>query len=280
VVLLSFAGWLPSVEAEEVDGEVFRIETEHLTLEWVETPDTTEVKASTAKAKKLYEGVAALLDDRSGKRITIIFGGPAERPGGEREYPRVDPFGRILLFRFTPDFNNYFGALAHELVHAFRFERRFGADWFFEEGFAEFVALRADPSLDGYPWFAFPITVVAGQWVAAGEDIPLSILRERHKELNLLCGAQSYALRSAFFDWLGKTYGDDAVFTAAGTTPAGALLDYEEFFESSFGDLEREWRAEMLLQYQAYPGGAELAKKYRTESPIQYQHVCTAGEDF
>ena len=256
------------------------VETDHLLLQWVDSPTPEEVELATAVSTKLYGRVAELLGQQHPEgKITIVFGGDAERPGRRREYPRVDWMGRVLLFKFIPDFDNHFTALAHELVHAFRFDRRGTADWFFEESFAEFVALRADPSLAGFPWFDAPITVVAGQWLAKGEDIPLSTLRERHREVNLPCRAQSYTLRSAFFDWLGRTFGDETVIRAAKETPAGALADYERFFGKPFEQLEQDWRRALLAEYRAIPEVDELAAKYR-ESPIKYMRVCAAGKDF
>lgn len=282
VLLMFVAGGIgPAVDAADEDGNRgLRVETERLVLEWTELPDSTEVAAVTAEAIDIYQSVVGLLGIRPEGRVTIVLGGFAEKPGGKREYPRVDSMGRILLFKFVPDYNNYFTALAHELVHVFRFHRRREADWFFEEGFAEFVALRADSSLAGFPWFDFPVTIVAGQWLAEGADIPLSLLRERHRDLNSKCGAQSYALRAAFFDWLGRTFGDSAVFQAANETNAGALEDYEKFFGKPFAQLEAEWRSGLLTDFREIHDGSLLARKYRRESPIKYQEVCIEGEDF
>lgn len=262
------------------DRPAHRIETDRLILEWSEPPEAGEAEAVKAEAERLFQLVTDLLDVRHEAKVTILLEGPAERPGGRRDYPRVDSGGRIHLFKFVPSYENYFGALAHEYVHALRINRLLIADWFFEEGLAEFVALRADPSLAGFPWFDFPVTVVAGQWIAGGEDIPLSTLRERHREVNLACRAQSYALRSSFFDWLGRTYGDQVVLEAAKKRPAGILEDYEKHFGRTFEQLEALWRESLLSDYRAIDGVDAIARKYREDSPIQYQRVCIAGEDF
>lgn len=257
-----------------------RVETGRFVLEWVDAPDSAEVAGVKAEAERLYARVAGLLGGEPRGKVTIVLGGFAEQPGRAREYPRVDAMRRILLFKYVPDYTNYFGALAHELVHVFRFERRLTADWFFEEGFAEFVALRADSSLAGFPWFDFPVPVVAGQWLAGGEGIPLSVLRERHDELNPKCGAQSYALRASFFDWLGRTRGDSTVIRAAGAADAGAPGDYGRFFGSPFDQLESAWRQAVLAEFAAFPAGEALAREYRLESPAKYQRVCSEGADF
>jgi len=261
-------------------GDEYRVETEHLVLEWSYVPDTTEIAEVRTVATEAYDQVAELLGEQPERKVWILLRGPSERPDGTRDFPRVDPLGRIQLFRFTPDVQSYFGALAHEMVHAFRFDRRVAADWFFEEGLAEFVALRADSPLSGFPWFEYPVVVVAGQWVAGGQDIPLSTLRERHDELNSLCTAQSYALRSAFFDWLGKAYGDESVLEAARAEPAGALADYERIFGAEFDQLVLDWRESVLAEYGSVSGVEDLAERYRVKSPIRYQHVCLAGEDY
>ncbi len=112
------------------------------------------------------------------------------------------------------------------------------------------------------------------------QDVPLSELREQHRDLNLPCRAQSYSLRSAFFDWLGRTFGDEVVIQAANAVPAGELSDYEKFFGRPFEELELDWRKALLAEYRAIPEVDELAKKYRLESPTQYQRVCSAGKDF
>lgn len=280
LVPMAIALGISPAKARENQALAHRIETESLVLEWTDSPDSTEVDAVTSEATRLYESISELLGERPQGKVTIVLGGPAERPGGQRDHPRVDSKGRILLFRFRPEFDSYLDALGHEMVHAFRFERRFSVDWFFEEGFAEFIELRVNPSMAGFPWFDFPVGLVAGQWLASGEGIPLSTLRERHNELNLGCRAQSYALRSAFFDWLGHAHGDRLVLEAAKSKSAGALTDYEKFFGKSFTELESDWRQSLLATYRAMPDVDAQAKRYRLESPIRYQKVCAPGKDF
>jgi hypothetical protein len=203
----------------------------------------------------------------------------------------VDTDGKIHLYRYEASGESYFSALAHEMVHVFRFDQRKqrgqGAavqyatvDWFFEEGFAEFVALRVDSSLGGFPWYDFSVTIVAGQWIANGEDIPLSDLRAKHQALNQPCRAQSYVLRSAFFDYLGKTYGNDAVLEMAGQEGAGELSHYPRFFKKDFSALEAEWREALMTAYRKTDEVDELARRYRRESPIQYAPTCKKGAQF
>ncbi len=256
-----------------------RVETGKFVLEWRDAPGAEEITAVRAEVQKFYIRVAAMLGVDPGRKVTVVLGGNAQRPDGTWEYPRIS-MGRVLLFKYVPDFTNYYSALAHELVHAFRVGRAASVDWFFEEGFAEFVALRVDSSLAGFPWFDFPVTLVAGQWLANGEAIPLTVLNERHRELNLKCGAQSYALRSSFFDWLGRTVGDSVLIEAANSRSALRPGDYEEFFGRPFEELASAWRTELLAAYRAIPDVQAVAVRYRRKSPIQYQHVCSSPADF
>jgi hypothetical protein len=257
-----------------------RVETDHLYIEWVEGTRPELVDAARSEGERFHAAIARMLGHAPEHKIIVMLQGPSEQADGRREAPRVDPFGRIVLYSFDPSGYSYFGALAHEMVHAFRYDRRYGADWFFEEGFAEMVALRVDSSLAGFPWFDFPVDVVAGQWIALGEDIPLGVLRERHDELNMPCRAQSYGLRSSFFDYLGRTYGDETVVAMANREKAGALDDYPQFFGKDFAALVAEWREALMTSYRAIDGAGEAARRYRTESPIRYIPVCKAGERF
>lgn len=280
MVAMTIVASTPSSSPSQEPSHGARVETEHLVLEWTEVPDTIEIAAVTSVATRLHGRIADLLGDRPDHKITIVLGGAAERPDGKREYPRVDSRGRVLLFRFRPQFESYLDALGHELVHAFRFANRFTSDGFFEEGLAEFIELRVNPSLAGFPWFDYPVSLVAGQWVAAGEDIPLPLLHEKHRQLNLGCRAQSYALRSAFFDWLGESRGDSLVLAAARAPSPGALTDYAKYFGKPLPALAGEWREALLATYLANPDADSLALSYRRDSPIRYQGVCAEGREF
>ncbi len=264
-----------------------RLETKHLIIEWNQGTVSDEIESAKTEGETFYAAICDMLGYDPQNKITILLLGPAEQPDGSWKYPHVDPQGRINLFRFEASGRSYFSSLAHEMVHALRFDQQdrrtgwfFEADWFFEEGFAEFVALRVDSSLGGFPWYDFPIVVAAGQWIVNGEDIPLEILREKHASLNRSCQAQSYSLRSAFFDHLGKTYGDDAVLQMAKQERAGELSDYRRFLHKDLHELVAEWREFLLREYNDMADVEELSRRYRQETPIQYQPVCKKGEEF
>lgn len=255
-----------------------RAEAEHLIIEWADGVPTEAVEAAKDEGARFYALVAGALGHGPPSKVTILLNGDPERADGSRGYPRVDGFGRIHLYQFTPDVSSYFSALAHEMVHVFRITRP-NKDWFFEEAFAEFVALKIDPSLDGFPWFGFPVDLVAGQWIAAGEDIPLTTLQERHKQLNLTCKAQSYALRASFFLWLAQTYGEGAVYAMATQERAGERSQYRQFFGDDLDALASKWRADALEAFRAIDDGESRADAYR-DSPIKYMTVCKEGDQF
>ena len=263
------------------DTVTHREETEHLLIVWNEGDATDEDVAATKRdGERYYAEIREMLGHEPDFKVTILLLGPAQRPDGSWGYPHVDSWGRVHLYQFGPTYHSYLSALEHEMVHVFRIERAPHGDWFLEEAFAEFVALRINESLSGFPWYGYPVTVVAGQWVENDEDIPLIELRERHRELNLPCKAQSYALRASFFDYLGRTYGDDKVIAMASEKVSGSLEDYEKYFGKDFDTLTKEWRAALKAEFEAFDGAAEQARKYRSESPIMYQKVCEAGKDF
>ncbi|MDA8020465.1 MAG: hypothetical protein MPN21_23755 [Thermoanaerobaculia bacterium] len=257
-----------------------RIETENLIVEWIDGASADAIAAAQLEGEKFFAAVGEMLGHEPHHKITILLRGPAEQPDGSWGYPHVDSTGRVHLFRFGPTHHSYLSSLAHELVHVFRIHRRSNADWFFEEGFAEFVALHVDPSLCGFPWYEFPVALAAGQWFARDEAIPLTVLRQQHRRLNLPCKAQSYTLRSSFFYFLGQRYGDDLVLQMAQQSRAGALEDYRRFFGTDFEALLGEWQESLVSEYRATEDAEEQARRYRQETPIQYMEICQSGTQF
>lgn len=263
------AAWPSEVEAQR------QVETDHFVI--VARDDSVtdeEMELADAAAEGFYEAIRDLLGIEPASRIVVALNGPAEQPDGSWGYPRVDGRGTIHLYRYTDAPEGYFSALAHEIVHVLRRDRMPYHDWFFEEGFAEFVARRVDTSQDGFPWYGYPVEIVAAQWIMEGEDIPLTTLREHHRSVNLPCKLQSYALRGSFFHWLGETYGDGKLIAMSAADAAGSLPDYERFFGKSFEALEKEWRKALIAAYEASERGETLARQYRRKSPAQYLTVC------
>src|SRR5688500_4265436 len=98
------------------------------------------------------------------RRIRIRLGGD----GGRDKIPYVDPDTRdIVLYRFPGEGGAYEAPLAHELVHAIRFdiwtkpERQTDPALFWEEGFAELLAREAGFPSTGFPLFGVDPYVAA-----------------------------------------------------------------------------------------------------------------------
>lgn len=279
IIVLAVVGVVVMAAAVRgADEDTRRVETDHLVIEWSEGVPAEAVEETKVRGEGFYGAVANLLGHEPPAKITVLLNGPAERPDGSWGYPRVDGFGRIHLFQFSPDIESYFNALAHEMVHVFRLMRP-NKDWFFEEGFAEFVALRVDPSLEGFPWYGSSVEVVTGQWLASGKGIPLATLRDNHKALNMPCKAQSYSLRSSFFAWLGETFGDESVLAMATDGDANNINDYKQYFGDAFSELAEAWRNTVMNEYRAIEDVDALTQQY-LESPIKYMPVCEAGKQF
>jgi len=275
VVLLMLVA-SPSLAQES--GYKYFAETEHLRFAWDDTVASGEgLEAMKRDGEKYYAAIKKMLGEVDNKKVTVLLEGPAERPDGSWGYPRVDSFGRVHLYRFGPTWHDYTGAYAHELVHAMRFWRMPHYDWFFEEGLAEFISLRIDDDLRGFPWYGYPVDLVAGQWFVASEAIPMETIKDQHASINLPCKAQTYSLRSAFFDYLGKEYGDHAVLGMARQDRSGIFEDYRKYLGKDQQQLAIEWRAALLESYASIAGADSLATVYRKDTPIQYMPVCDAN---
>jgi hypothetical protein len=253
-----------------------RSETEHLQFVWSDDAVSDEgIARLQGKGERYYTAIFEMLGHAPAGKIEISLGGAAQGPDGWN-VPHVDGSGRVHLFRFGASEDDYVDSFAHELVHAMRIDRMPHYDWFFEEGLAEFIALRMEERLEGFPWYGFPVTAVAGRLLTEGEDIPLTVLRERHHEINLLCRAQAYPLRASFFDYLGKEYGEDAVLALAKEDEAGAVGDYEKHLGLPWEALVEDWRAGLRAAYDAIEDAAEQAERYRSETAIRYTPLCNA----
>lgn len=256
-------------------------QTEHFRILY--EPDEVSARAvelAREITERDFERLRAFLGpDRVHSPVVVVLGGHAERPDGSWEIPRVDGSGRALLFRYTDDEESYFTSLPHELVHIFRGGNMVG-DWFIEEAFAAYVSDQLAPENPGFPVYGLPVDVVAGQWLVRDEAIPLGELRRRHRELNQPCMAQAYTLRLAFFRYLHDTYGKEAVLGLAYAPRVHGREPFAEAFGTSFEELERAWREDLLQRYDRVEGAEALADSYRTETPVRHWKICRAGDDF
>ena len=215
----------------------------------------------------------------------MILDGEARQQEGQQEgpsrhgyrVPHVDRQGRIHLYRY---FGNYFEALSHEMVHAIRMQTNHWKDGFFEEGFASLIGDALQPAKKGFPLYGFPLTVVAGHWIVSAEDIPLMILKQQHRQLSLKCMAQSYSLRASFFKYLQNQFGDEPLLDLAYDEEPATYQRYEVVFGKPFDMLGAAWRADLLKRFRAFEQGAQLAQKYRANTPVQNWPICRAGKDY
>lgn len=278
------AGALSPAHAAEDDAPAWNESaSEHFRFLWREGEVPEDVLAAAPRrAERFYAAIAGMLGYEPGHTVFVLFDGPAERPDGDWAYPRVDSFQRIHLVSYDPSGWSYLSPLAHELAHVFRNSRATPPrDWFLEEGMAEFVARRVEPDKKGFPTYEYPLTVVAGQWLARGQGIPMTELRARHDELNLPCKLQAYSLRASFFLYLGDTFGDAELLRFGEEHRDGT--GYGTAFGAPLPDLAERWEADLRARYAAFEDADRLAREYREQSPARYQPVCDetriAGSD-
>jgi hypothetical protein len=251
------------------------------------------MEVAVVRAEYLFARIARVLGPArvAPQKLIVIFEGDwRPLPRGPTEPPRspyVDAVGRIHLFRFPEFGGDYLGRLGRQMVHAFRMPWRgkrrqppgpaFG---FVDEGFAVWLATHVEPHNLAFPYFGFPIPVVAGQWLLNQEAPPLRTLLEHHDRLNRLCLPQASSLRGSFFQYLHATFGQDALLQLAYSDDELTLALFTKVFGRAFDALEQDWRAQTLTTLAATAQGAQLAHDYRTQTRVQRMYICQAGQDY
>ena len=232
----------------------------HFAVFWRTREGTVEhVRRILADAEAAFDGISRIVgvERTPTRRIVLILAGPGQAPDGTWRTPNVDDRGRVMLFRYGDDMVSYGAEVAHELVHAFR---RHSGDWlsgFVEEGFAEAVAMEVDPDEVGFPRYGNPLVVVAGHLFARSEALPLSQIRARHRELNSRCRLQAYVERAAFFDYLKRTSGIDALVKLVYRSSEPTDADYVDLFGQPFAGLVERWESDLLAAYRNHPRSPE-----------------------
>jgi hypothetical protein len=267
----------------EPDYEL-RMESEHfLFLSNPGYATMSEMEQGLAIAEELYVAISAIVpieNSSRGDRIRVYLDGSA-RYGD----PHCDDWGWIHLFRYSAATGGYFTSLAHELTHSLRWDywqRTYAWDWpwfgYFEEGFAEFVAMSVYSEKRGFPFYGYPEDVVVGQWLAREEHIPMTVLRARHEDLNTLCNTQAYAQRASWFRFVDETYGRKAVLDLA----YPEVDPTAEWVIAVVGvgpeELDEQWAVWQLARYAAYPDADARADVYRDF--IRESYLCRAGVDY
>jgi hypothetical protein len=258
-----------------------RLESEHF-LFIAEAGDATqaEMEDGIQRAEAHFAAIAGIIGAERvpSRTITVVLRGSCDGM-------RVDEEGRMLLCRYSAALGGYYGALAHELTHAMRYDfwAQHGTwSWpsfgFFEEGFAEFVALLVDPDKLGSPFFGYPEDVVAGYWVVTGQAIPNDILRPRNQELNDPCTNQAYPQRASWFHYIDDTYGRAAVLAVAYSQVEVTSEVAETLLGVGLAQVDSGWEQWVSARYDAIPNADSLAQAYRRWVPEST--VCVAGVDY
>jgi hypothetical protein len=260
----------------------------HTACRWTSGPGGTasdaEASAVLARADSAFEKLAALLGPaRSPNRTpTIVLEGDGIGPKGLVGIPHVSLDGVVHLYRYPGAGGEYESPIAHELVHAFRIARtrehidqHAASDefWFIEEGYAETVARQIRLASEGFPLYGVPLDVVAGQWLAHDEDIPILDLMAHHEALNPKCTAQAYAIRASFFAFLVGQFGfarvTELAYLAHPTRDA-----YAKVLGIPAERLAEDWRTWASERYRRADRAEELARYYREQTPARFLPVC------
>lgn len=242
-----------------------------------------EMDAGISLAEALYEDIAVLVgaNHLPGRKIKVILEGPfrPDRSGGY-----IDEQGNVHLSRYRADLGGYFGSLAHEVAHAFRYtywHRFLVGPWqnfgFIEEGFAEFVAQQVYPEKGGFPFYLYPEDVVVGHMLIRGDAIPMQVMRDRH-DLNTPCEWQTYPLRASWFRYVDETYGRAAVLAIAYAEVETTNEMIEDLLGTPIAQVDAGWDQWLRARYAAIPNAEVVAQAYM--SRFGDQHFCQAGVDY
>lgn len=242
-----------------------------------------EMDAGIELAEALYGDIAVLVgaNHLPGRKIMVILEGPY-RPDRSGAY--IDEQGGVHLSRYRADLGGYFGSMAHEIVHAFRYGywHRFNVGpWknfgFIEEGFAEFVAQQVYPEKGGFPFYLHPEDVVVGHMLIRGDAIPMQVMRDRH-DLNTSCEWQTYPLRASWFRYVDETYGRAAVLAIAYAEVETTNEMIEGLLGTPIAQVDVGWDQWLRARYAAIPDADAVAQAYLGR--FGDQHFCHAGVDY
>jgi hypothetical protein len=287
---------LPPTQGEIPEGFAHRRESAHFVFVWRPADTTPEdIEVAVVRAEHLWARVARVLGPErvAPQKLLVMFEGdwrPIPRgPTEPPRYPHVDAWGRIHLFRFPAWLlgGDYLGRLGKQLVRAVRMPWRWQrrqppgpAFEFVEEGFAEWLATHVEPHSLAFPYYGFPLPVVAGQWLLNQEAPPLRTLLEHHDRLNRLCRPQASSLRGSFFQYLHATFGQEALLQLAYSDDELTTALFPQVFGREFDALAQDWRAQTLTTFAATAQGAQLARDYRATTPVHRMYICQAGQDY
>jgi len=268
-----------------------RLESNHISVTWEEA-HTSRAEATTVlkAAESFFNQTETFFgkDFTPKDKLVVSLEGNSQAPDGNKRRPYVDLLkGWVHLYRFKEDSFAYQTGLSHELVHAFRFAhlKRYGAEpssafTFLEEGLAEYVSNVIEGKKSVFPNYSYELDVIAGQWIAADEDLPLSILVRSESELGQRCFAQAYSQRPSFIRYLDERFGRPALIKMAYAEDIKSDESFKKYFGKEFTELSAEWKASALSSYLTKDPKKLLGRQWRTSTKIAQMYICKRGVDW
>jgi len=266
------------------DGEpvIYLEESEHFILH------TTSDHASKSEVRKVLEAGEILFEEISkilGPERTPTDRIPVHLEGDFVDQgPYVD-FEGIHLFRYSKKEGGYLALLAHEIVHTFNgkwFAQMEAWAWptykFFDEGFAEFIAQKVDPSKQGFPFYGYPEDVVVGSLVASGNYIPFDTLRKHHDALNQKCNLQTYPQRASWFTHLDERFGREAVFAIVFPSEEPTSEVVKDLAGISLVELDNMWETWIISRFEKIANREGISAAYLNR--VSWYKPCIAGRDY
>ena len=278
-LLLGSAAADPAADQEEARARGFdgEIHTDRVTMYWrTSEASADQIAPVLATADALAEKLQTTVGYPPKQPTTVVLAGHG-LSGERRRFPNVDENGRVIMFRFRDAVASYADELAHELVHAYR---RHTGEWttgFWEEGYAEAIAMLIEPDDIGFPRYGYPLTVAAGHLLERDEWISLVTIRDRHDDIGRQCQLQAYLERASFFHYLTQTYGVarlNALIYGDGDVDAS----FETFYAMDFETAVTNWQDALRKAYDDHPDANAIADRYRAEPPIRGRRICRPSD--
>ncbi len=276
----SHSGELNGVVAPEPSGFAARHETAHFVLLAREGEAThAQLEQAGQRSEGWFEDLRTVVGAERTPTVKLLVLLDGSGIGGTN-VPHVDRQGRIYLYRYTEEFEDYFDSLLHEMVHAFRRATGYRYLGFVEEGLAQAIDGAILPDKVAFPLYGFSLDLVVGHFFEIDRAIPLALLRSRHRTINLPCQLQAYAERASFFGYLRDIFGmEDVLALAYGRSP-GQDASFETLFGSSFTELTARWERDIRARYRKIADPERDWAEFRNSSPAQYQPMCEPGKDY
>lgn len=246
-----------------------------------------EAKIVGKKAEMFFQRLVSYLGNKPKNRIVISLEGDRGTTPGRR-WAFVDPeFGWMHLVRFKEDTYPYQTGLSHELVHAYRFEHLKKIELppppaflFVEEGLAEYLSNVIEPNKETFIAYGLGFDVAAGQWLAAGEGIPMDLLLDRQLALRNKCVAQAYSQQTSFVAFVAEQLGANAILNLAYAADLTDAASLHKYLGDSFASWAKRWESKLLERFKNVPNHEELGRVWRTKMPKADMHVCKSGVEF